>query len=130
MVNEKTTLSDCEQMVMKCIWDSGRELRVQEITDDVNRNYQREWKLQTVSTFISRLVKKGYLDMYRKGRTFFYRPLIEEKEYRNWLMAEYIKFWNGGNLVDFVCGLCACAELSDEEKQKIKDTIDAEKQGD
>lgn len=121
---EKMVLSDCEQMVMKSVWAATQEIGVQEITEYVNQKYQKTWKLQTVSTFLSRLVKKGYLEMYRKGRTFFYKPLVNEREYRKWIMMEYINFWSAGNVLDFVCGLCEDVTLTSEEKQQIKDIID------
>lgn len=120
---EKAALSDCEQMVMKCIWNSKEDLGVQELTEIVNQRYERTWKLQTVSTFLARLVKKGYLEMYRRGRTFFYKPLVEEKEYKIQLMEEYIEFWNAGSIVEFVCTLCESPNVSEEEKQKIKKTF-------
>lgn len=120
---EKAALSDCEQMVMKCIWNSKEDLGVQELTEIVNQRYERTWKLQTVSTFLARLVKKGYLEMYRRGRTFFYKPLVEEKEYKIQLMEEYIEFWNSGSIAEFVCTLCESPNVSEEEKQKIKKTF-------
>ncbi len=121
---EKTTLSDCEQMVMKCIWDSGEELGVKELMEIVNQKYDKTWKLQTVSTFVARLVKKGYLDMYRKGRTFFYRPLLKEEEYKGTLMKGYVQFWNRGSAAEFIACLCESLELSDHEKREIKEVVE------
>ena len=61
-------ISACEKLVMKVIWDSTEELALQEVMDGVNHENSKNWKPQTVSTFLSRLVKKGFLNMYRKGR--------------------------------------------------------------
>ena len=61
-------ISACEKLVMKVIWDSTEELALQEVMDGVNHENGKNWKPQTVSTFLSRLVKKGFLNMYRKGR--------------------------------------------------------------
>lgn len=121
---EKTSLSECEQMVMKCVWNSAEELGVQELTETVNHKYERTWKLQTVSTFLARLVKKGYLDMYRKGRTFFYKPLVKEADYKKQLMIDFIQFWNGGSVADFVCSLCESVEITKEDREQIKEIID------
>ena len=49
MGKDKTTLTDCEQLVMKVIWNSSDELTLPEIVKAVNETYQKEWKPQTVS---------------------------------------------------------------------------------
>ena len=58
-------ISACEKLVMKVIWDSTEELALQEVMDGVNHENGKNWKPQTVSTFLSRLVKKGFLNMYQ-----------------------------------------------------------------
>lgn len=63
-------LTNCEVLAMKVIWHSEEALSIQEITRAVNAAYDKDWKVQTVSTFLSKMVKKGYLDMQRKGRFF------------------------------------------------------------
>ena len=55
-------LTECEVLVMKVIWESADVLSIQEITSRINLKYKKDWKLQTVSTFLSRAVKKGYLE--------------------------------------------------------------------
>lgn len=56
----KQELSKCEGMVMKTIWSSEDILTMQEITTKVNALFHKTWKTQTVSTYLARLVKKGY----------------------------------------------------------------------
>lgn len=43
----------------------------------VNERYNHAWKPQTVSTFLHRALKKGYLEGYRKGRQVLYVPSVE-----------------------------------------------------
>lgn len=99
-------LTDCEQLVMKTVWDAAEELSLMEIMQRVNDHYSKEWKSQTVSTFLARLVKKGYLEHYRKGRLFFYQVLIPMEEYRNQLTRDYLKFWYPGNEDEFLVFWC------------------------
>lgn len=121
---EKAALSDCEQMVMKCVWDAEDALGVQELTEIVNQKYQKTWKLQTVSTFLARLVKKEYLEMQRKGRTFFYKPAVKEDIYIKQILTEQIDFWNGGNKVDFIGSVFENVKLTQKEKKEVKDMIE------
>ena len=77
-------VSRCERQVMKVIWQSKEELDLANILKAVNKNTGYDWKPQTVSTFLSRLVKKGYLKGTRKGRYVYYQPLITREK---WIIA-------------------------------------------
>jgi len=77
----KKMLSDCEEKVMAVIWKSSDELDLQQIKAEVNRRFGKKWAQQTVSTFLRRIVAKGYLSKRRSGRVFFYTPLISREEY-------------------------------------------------
>ena len=77
-------LTTCEELVMKTIWDASEELSLTEIMQRVNEKYHKEWKPQTVSTFLARLVRKGYLQYYRKGRVFFYQTIEGSRRRSLW----------------------------------------------
>ncbi len=117
-------ITECEKVVMKCVWDSSEDLSMQEITEQVNSRYNKNWKTQTVSTFLARLVRKDYLKMYRKGRCFFYQPLVDKNEYKDDVLKDYVQFWNGGSMSAFVCGLCRDDMLTKEEREELKKKID------
>ena len=87
---------------------------MQEITEMVNTQHGKNWKTQTVSTFLARLVKKDYLKMYRKGRCFYYQPLVDKEEYKDDVLLDYVQFWNDGNMCAFVCGLFEKKDLLSE----------------
>ena len=94
-------LTDCEQLVMKTVWDAAEEIGLMEILQRVNSKYGKKWKSQTVSTFLARLVRKGYLRPYRQGRVFYYQVLVPLEEYRDQLTDNYIDFWYRGNRDEF-----------------------------
>ena len=45
-------LTTAESMVMKTIWDHPHEMALQEIMKLTNETYGKDWKSQTVSTYI------------------------------------------------------------------------------
>ena len=116
-------ITDCEKVVMKCVWDSDHELSMQEITEMVNTQHGKNWKTQTVSTFLARLVKKDYLKMYRKGRCFYYQPLVDKDEYKDDVLRDYVQFWNEGSMSAFICGLFGRDILSESEREELKKRI-------
>lgn len=98
-------LTNCEEVVMKIVWDAEKELDLADITQRVNETYHKEWKPQTVSTFLARLVKKGYLKNYRQGRVFYYRILVPQKEYLGEMAERFAEFWKRENVEVFLAAL-------------------------
>ena len=113
-------LTDCEQLVMKTVWDAEEELSLMEIMQRVNDKYHKKWKPQTVSTFLARLVRKGYLRHYRQGRVFFYQILVPLEEYKAQLTNDYVNFWCHGNADEFLHALIHERSLRSEEIEKIR----------
>ncbi len=99
---ELQSLTNCEKIVMKTVWDAERELDLADITQRVNEMYDKEWKPQTVSTFLARLVKKGYLQHYRQGRVFYYQILVPQREYLGVMAERFAEFWKQENVDIFL----------------------------
>ena len=99
------SLTNCEEIVMKTVWDAETELGLVDITQRVNETYHKEWKPQTVSTFLARLVKKGYLKHSRQGRVFYYQILISQKDYLRELAQRFVEFWKRENVDIFLKAL-------------------------
>ena len=117
-------LTDCEVLVMKVIWHSEEALSIQEITGAVNATYDKDWKVQTVSTFLSKMVKKGYLDMQRKGRYFFYYPLVTEEEYGDREIKKCVELWSNGKIDGLLAAFTRTHKLTEEERKRIGEMLD------
>ena len=119
---ETNDISACERLVMKIIWDSREDLALQEVMGRVNEENGKAWKPQTVSTFLTRLVKKGFLSMYRKGRYCYYQPLVSKDEFWKATMQENARFFTKGDMGALACCLCDDV-LSDKDIEKLKKKI-------
>lgn len=113
-------LTECEQLVMKTVWDAADELGLMEIMERTNNKYHKKWAPQTVSTFLSRLVRKGYLRHYRQGRVFLYRVMIPLEEYKAQLTKDYVDFWDHGNADEFLRDLARRRPLRPDEIDRIR----------
>lgn len=121
---EQETLTECEVLVMKVIWENDEVMSVQEITSRINQKYKKDWKLQTVSTFLSRAVRKGYLEMKRNGRSFDYYPLVTEQEYGKREIVKCVDNWGSGKLGNLIASFAETRRLSEEEKTHIRRMLD------
>lgn len=116
-------LTNCEQLVMKVIWDAEKELGLMDIVDVLSGEYQKDWKPQTVSTFLMRLAEKGYVDNYRRGRIFYYRILVPKEKYLSELTANFLEFWHNGSAVEFLTSVQLKRPLRTDEIDKIRKMI-------
>ena len=113
-------LTECEQLVMKVVWDAEEELSLMEIMERVNTKYEKDWKPQTVSTFLARLVRKEYLQHNRQGRQYFYKIHVPLEEYKGQITNDYIEFWNHGNADEFLYALMKERNLRKDEIERIR----------
>ena len=114
------TLSGSELFVMKVIWRSEESLSLQDIAERVNRVYGKNWKPQTVSVFLGRIVKKNLLISKRQGRQFYYYPTISEEEYRKKEAVKCVDTLGDGKADVFFAALSQARNLTEEEKEKIR----------
>lgn len=114
-------MTDCEQIVMKSVWDAGKDVSLQEIMKDLETRFHRVWKRQTISTFLLHLIEKGYLRSYRQGRVFYYVPLMKEDDYRSEQTKMFLDFWFEGSASGMIASLSEQKKLSAEEIDRIKD---------
>ena len=120
----KDDMTPSETLIMKCIWDSGQELSLSEIVELVNGTYGKEWKSQTVSTFLAKLVQKQFVRMKREGRRITYEILVEEEEYRARQADQFVSFWNKGSVGQFLTAFFHEKKATKEEIEELRKVID------
>ena len=119
-------LTTAESMVMKTIWDHPHEMALQEIMKLTNETYGKDWKPQTVSTYIAKLVKKGFLRMNQSGRNATYEIIIPELSYQQEQSRKFVKFWNRGSVAQFLTAFykAFCISYIDSNHKLTKEEIE------
>lgn len=118
------SLTECEVVVMKTIWESDHPIALPEIIENVNNKYGKSWKPQTVSTFLTRLVKKEFLNMKRQGRTFLYTPIVSVIDYGERELKKSAELWCDNNVVTYLSEVKNRRGLTPEEIEGIRALID------
>lgn len=92
-------LSDSEMEIMQVIWQLGAPITTSQLR---HLFAHKGWKIQTLATFLSRLVDKGALAVEKRQGSNLYVPAVTELRYRR-LEARYvIESQYGGSLPDFL----------------------------
>lgn len=79
MIIEK--LTESEELIMRAVWDCRTEPELSDVVKRVVTVYGKDWKPQTVSTFLAKLVGKNYLRLQRNGKIYTYKILVNESQY-------------------------------------------------
>lgn len=122
----KNDLTNVEMLIMKCIWDTPEELALSQLVEMVNERFDKDWRPQTISTYLAHLVRKGYLTMRRQGKVFLYHPEVTEEKYRETQVGEICNYWgNTGTPKEFMSALFDTDEQDEVENlQKLIDDLD------
>ena len=120
-------LTESEKITMKCVWDIGDGARLSRIMTLANDKYGKEWKPQTVSTFLGKLVRKGFVEQYRDGRYFYYRILIDKHTYRTQMIRDDVEFWDDDSLEMYISELFDKKTFTAKERKQLKSLVAAAK---
>lgn len=117
-------LTNSEYEVMKIVWESDHDITLQEVLALCATKYNKIWKRTTVATFLAHIIDKGVASSYRKGRYFYYKPVIHEEEYKKLEIGNMINFWYDGSALNLVASLCKQEFISKDELKNIQSIID------
>lgn len=107
-------LTECEEIVMKAVWDCQKKPALSEILDIVTKVYKKDWKAQTVSTFLRKLVNKKFIRLERNGKMYTYKILIPESAYKRKLYRQHISLWHNNDIVAFCLEMIQNGDLTQE----------------
>ena len=113
-------LTDTEELIMECVWTAKEPVSFAVIIAAAKERFDKEWKRQTVSTFLSHLVQKGYLKNRRQGKTMFYEPIVTREEYVRKITTGFMRLWYGSCPQALVANLAETEVFSEEELGEIQ----------
>ena len=97
----KAEISECELIVMKCVWDAGEPVVCSTVIEKLKKDYDIDYAETTVYTFLKNLKNKGFIDSYKKRITFFV-PIVDFEEFRKKQVKKFIDFWFDGDKDKFI----------------------------
>ncbi|MCA9054274.1 MAG: BlaI/MecI/CopY family transcriptional regulator [Planctomycetaceae bacterium] len=124
--SSRPSLSPLESDVMRVVWSRERTT-----ADEVRQALQasRELKDSTVRTLLRRLEAKGYVEHDVDGRTYIYRPRIEEQHVATQQVRGIVDRFCSGSIENMLVGLVDDNLISPDALRDLANRIDeAERQ--
>ena len=117
-------LPDSELDIMLVIWEAGVPVSRAYIEKHVQK--KRKLATTTVLTFLSRLIKKGFVSSEKQGNMNIYTAIICEQDYLNAESKSILKKLYGNSLTSFVASLYDGNAISDEQLEELQDFLKKE----
>lgn len=114
-------ISDAEYKVMKVVWNQT-PVSTPEVTDQLTGS--NGWSPKTVQTMLSRLVKKGALTYEKRGRAFYYIPLVDETEVLREETTSFLDRFYNGCISSMVSNFLEEDRLTAEEIDDLRKLLD------
>ncbi len=119
----KTQLSQTEREIMEYFWDAEGEHDFASLMKYFNEEGGKEWKKQTLNTFLSRLLDKGLLERRMEGRKAYYRYRLDRKQYEQEKAKEVLENGYDGKLSHFIAALTGSSHVTEDDEQELLNYI-------
>lgn len=119
---EKLTLQ--EEQAMLYIWNLGACF-VKEI---VERYPEPRPPYTTVASVVQNLKRKGYLEAQRFGNTYRYTPLVQQSEYKERSVGNFVRNYFADSYKEMVSFFAKENKISASDLKEIIDLIEKGKQ--
>lgn len=115
----QNAMSATEFYILKYLWSRETPVTFSEIMTHFNEEEKKEWKKQTVNTFLTRLAQKGFLNIDKSGKRAIYIPSVSRKKYYEDYAQQIIEDSYEGSLKNFVCAFTENHKLTSNEKEEL-----------
>lgn len=117
---KKISISETELQVMTVLWNSQTPKTLTELLNYFYTEQGKDWKQQTLLTFLSRLEKKGLVSWEQNGRARSYKAAVSPKEYESLKAKGILDTLYRGSIKKFMTALFDGNALSQEEIDELK----------
>lgn len=121
MKKSLTPLGETEMEVLHHVWELG-EASVTDVREKILEN--RKVAYTTIMTVMKNLADKKYLKYRKKGLSYIYSAAIQPEDVRYNLVDRLIDKVFHGSPKDLIQALVQSENLTDEERNEIKNMID------
>lgn len=123
-VKKNYGLTNTEMEIMNIFWESGKRFAFKELLEYSNKILGKEWKKQTLSTYLTNLQKMNLLDVDASGKNYIYFALCSKDEYIHQWTKKLVKTTFDNSICKLVVAFTGGKKLSKEEAEELRKLIE------
>lgn len=115
----KYSLSPAEEEILTVLWENKKWTTCSELVSHFHKQ-GKDWKRQTVNTFLSRLLEKGFV--VKNGRSYIYN--FTKEEFDSLKAKELVETFYSGSVKNFMSALTGKNRLEPKYVNELKEYLD------
>lgn len=124
-VNHNTWgLTSTELELMEIFWKQEEGISFKNLLDYLNEMLGKEWKRQTLSTYLSNLQRLGLVSSNGQRKNSIYYATCTKDEYEHVQTQELVRKCYDNSLVRFLSAFTGGQKLSKKEADSLKKMLD------
>ncbi len=116
-------LTAAEAEIMELFWSASEPLSFKEIMEYITVVLKKDWKKQTLNTYLSNLQKAGLIQTERSSYRYRYMAACTKNKYVQQWTQKLVEDSYGNSIGNFVAAFTGGKKLSEEEAEKLKKLI-------
>jgi len=116
-------LTAVEAELMEIFWNASEPLSFKEIMEYINSILKKDWKKQTLNSYLSDLQKSGLIQTERSNYRYRYMAACTKDEYVQQWTQKLVEDSYGNSIGNFVAAFTGGKKLSDEDAEKLRKLI-------
>lgn len=115
-------LPDSELELMLIIWDAKEAVSRNYIQEHLDKT--KDVAPTTILSFLSRLEKKGFLKVEKRGKNNYYYPLVKHEDYLENESKTILERFFGNSIKSFVAQLNDSKMIDENQINELKEFLD------
>lgn len=120
----KYLISDSENVIMEYLWKQTTGKYFYEIMEHLTQNNEKNWKKQTVNTFILRLTGKGLITFENTKKGKLYSPAIGYTEFRQKEAKAFLDKFSKGSVPLFLSALAGGKKVDENMEKELQEFLE------
>ena len=117
------TLSDTELYIMEYLWTLHEPQSFAQLLQHFTEEEHKDWKKQTLNTFLLRLKKKGFITTTAPSFRRLYAPAITKEAYHHQYARQIVDNSFDSSITSFLSAFTGGQEITEEEKNELLDYL-------
>lgn len=114
-------LTNTELELMEVFWSTDDKLTFKELMRYANEVLKKDWKKQTLSTYLKHLQDGGMIGVHKKNSKYFdYYPLYTRSQYMQVWTKSIVENSFSNSLCNFIAAFTGGNKISKEEAESLK----------
>lgn len=124
-MNKNYGLTNTEMELMNIFWESqDSRFSFKELTEYTHSVLGKEWKYQTLGTYLANLQRMGLLSVDTSGKNYVYYPSCSKDEYIHQWTKKLVRNAFDNSIGKFVYAFTGGEKLTEKEAAELKDLLE------